>query len=218
VPAPLTLVALACGSLAALILVTYLFWRPALTGAVKVWLLLGLGVFPIGLAATGNVQGYERTKERGFCGSCHVMGPYEADSNDGKSASLASRHARNRLFGDENCYVCHADYGMYGTVVTKLGGLEHVRKYFTEYRSMPLAEAREKIHLYRPFSNSSCMECHSTELAIWQKTADHRASLQDVRDGRISCASAGCHGYAHPFSKPAGSSGESPPRPEGRLP
>jgi hypothetical protein len=30
------------------------------------------------------------------------------------------------------------------------------------------------------------------------------SSLQAVREQRISCASPGCHGFAHPFSKPEG--------------
>jgi len=32
---------------------------------------------------------------------------------------------------------------------------------------------------------------------------DHKSTLDDVRSGRLSCASGGCHGFAHPFWKPA---------------
>lgn len=195
---------LACISafLAAAILVGYIVRRPPLTAATKLWLFLGLAVFPIAAAAAGNVEGYERTKARTFCGSCHVMTPYTSDSSDMTSHSLASRHGRNNLFGAENCYVCHADYGMYGTVVTKLGGMRHVYEYYTDYRTASLEEARERIHLYKPYPNSNCMQCHSTTLDVWSRVPDHKASLEDVRSGRISCASGGCHGYAHPFSKP----------------
>jgi cytochrome c-type protein NapC len=166
-------------------------------------LLLGLGVLPIGAAATGNIQGYETTEKRAFCGSCHVMSKHASDSEDPTSKSLAARHARNKLFGEDNCYMCHANYGMYGTVLTKMGGMRHVWLYYTEYRSVPLGDALKTIHLREPYPNESCMECHSTDNAIWLRVPDHASSLDEVRAGRISCASGGCHGYAHPFDKPA---------------
>ena len=198
---PLALLALASAAVAGAILVTYLVRRPELHHATKMWLLLGLGVLPITAAMAGNVEGFEATKSRAFCGSCHVMVPHTSDSNDRMSLSLASRHARNKLFGDENCYVCHADYGMFGTVATKLGGMKHVWKYYTEYRTTSLEEARKTIHLYEPYPNQSCMQCHSTQTALWLTVPDHKASLEDVRASRISCASGGCHGFAHPFTK-----------------
>src|SRR6266487_4452934 len=144
---PLTLVALVCAGFSAMILLAYLFIRPPLAGATKRWLLLGLGVFPVGAAVAGNVQGFEATKERKFCSSCHVMIAHTSDSEQIDSLSLASRHARNPLFGKENCYVCHADYGMFGTVLTKLGGMRHVWMYLTEYRQQTLEEAIKTIHL-----------------------------------------------------------------------
>jgi hypothetical protein len=98
--------------------------------------------------------------------------------------------------------VCHADYGMFGTVLTKLGGMRHVWLYVTEYRNVPLEEAKKTIHLVKPYRNSNCMQCHSTELPIWQRVPDHKSSMQEVRQQKVSCASAGCHGYAHPFTKP----------------
>jgi cytochrome c-type protein NapC len=201
---PISLSSIACALGAAAILVGFLVRRPTLSAATKVWLLFGLGVLPIGAATTGNVQGYETTKARSFCGSCHVMDPHANDAADRGSGSLASRHSRNALFGDESCYGCHADYGMFGTVTTKLGGMRHVYEYYlTPYRTMPLEEAKTKIHLYKPFSNETCMHCHSTELDIWSKVKEHRSSLEEVRSNRVSCASVGCHGWAHPMTKPA---------------
>lgn len=203
---PLTVVALGCAAASALILVGYLALRPSWTVATKVVLLLGLGVFPIGAAAAGNIVGYERTKARSFCGDCHVMVDHRDDSDNAKSGSLSSRHARNKLFGNENCYTCHEDYGMFGTVLTKLGGMRHVWLYYTEYRNTTLTEARETIHIRHPFPNENCMQCHSTETALWLKNPDHRETLSDLRADRISCASAGCHGYAHPNFRPAAES------------
>ena len=131
------------------------------------------------------------------------MVPHASDSEDRSSGSLASRHARNALFGGENCYVCHADYGMFGTILTKLGGLKHVYMYATHYRDVTLEEAKKSIHLYKPYPNENCMQCHSTRLDLWLRTPDHKTTLTEVRENRISCASAGCHGFAHPFTTPA---------------
>jgi cytochrome c nitrite reductase small subunit len=197
---PLAVVEIACAGLSAVVLIAYLVFRPPLVRATKIWLLLGLGVFPIGAAFSGNVHGFEATKEREFCGSCHVMALHRADSDDPKSDSLASRHARNAMFGSENCYVCHANYGMFGTILTKAGGLRHVWLYLTEYRSTPVEEAKRTIHLREPAQmDGNCMQCHSTKDTLWLKVPDHRATVNDTRGDRLSCASAGCHGIAHPF-------------------
>lgn len=201
---PFVLAALATAGVSAAILLWYLAFRPALTRATKVVLLLGIGVLPIATAATGNVAGYNATKTTAFCASsCHVMVPYGQDSWDPASTSLAARHARNEEFGSENCYACHADYGMFGTVVTKIGGMRHVYEYLTHFRTMTLDEARDKIHLRLPFSNAACIRCHSMQNPLWNKVGDHASSAQELRTGKVSCASEGCHGVAHPFSKPA---------------
>ncbi|HEY5945469.1 MAG TPA: NapC/NirT family cytochrome c [Kofleriaceae bacterium] len=199
---PLIAVALGCAALAAGVLVWYLLRRPRLTRATKIILLFGIGLLPIGTAMTGNYAGFEATKQRRFCGSCHVMTPYSSDSADPRSTTLAARHGRNAMFGPENCYTCHANYGMFGTVKTKLGGLRHVYEYVFHYHDMPLDEARRKIHIREPFQNSTCIHCHSTQNPDWNAIADHKSTLDRVRAGTVSCASEGCHGPAHPFSKP----------------
>lgn len=193
--------ALACAGASALLMVWFLIRRPTLSRATKIVLLLGIGVLPLSTATTGSVSGFEATKTRRFCGSCHVMTPYGADSDDLHSTTLAARHARNGLFGDENCYGCHANYGMYGTVLTKLGGLRHVYEYALHYRNMSLAEARATIHIRTPFQNATCMHCHSTQGPTWNAVKEHASLLDRLRGGAVSCASVGCHGPAHPFSK-----------------
>jgi cytochrome c-type protein NapC len=199
---PLAMIALGAAALAATILLWFLFTRPPLTRVTRVVLLVGIGALPITTAATGNLNGYFATKSRAFCGGCHVMKPYAQDSDDPKSTTLAARHARNPHLGEDNCYYCHADYGMFGTVTTKIGGMRHVYEYLFHYRNMPLEESRTAIHLRGRYSNNTCMQCHSTELPAWQAIGDHKASLDDIRADKTSCASAGCHGPAHPFSKP----------------
>jgi nitrate/TMAO reductase-like tetraheme cytochrome c subunit len=198
---PLLAAAIGCAGASAVLMLWYLVRRPALSHATKIVLLAGIGVLPLATATTGNVAGFEATKTRNFCGSCHVMTPYSADSEDPRSTTLAARHARNALFGDENCYACHANYGMYGTVLTKLGGLRHVYEYSLHYRNMSLEDARATIHIREPFQNATCMHCHSTEGPLWNKVPEHASLLPRLRNGEVSCASAGCHGPAHPFSK-----------------
>jgi cytochrome c-type protein NapC len=195
-------VTLACAAVAVVILVWYVVVHPPLHRTTKLWLLLGLGVFPIAAAAGSNVQGYEATQHRVFCGSCHVMTPYAQDSNDPNSKTLSATHARNQYFGADNCYACHADYGMFGTVVTKLGGMRHVWLAMTEFRGVSLEESKKRIHLLKPYPNQNCMQCHSTTTWIWRRVPDHASALDDVVAGRVGCASPGCHGYAHPYTKP----------------
>lgn len=192
---------LACAAIAAAIVVWYLVRRPPLTPMIRVVLLLGIAVFPIGAALTGNVAGYEVTQTRRFCGSCHVMTPYTRDAGDPDSHSLAAIHARNPWFGDRNCYVCHSDYGMFGTVATKIAGMKHVYEYYARYQSMPVEQALREIELYNPFDNRACMQCHTTRTPTWAELADHRGMAEAVRAGRVSCVGGGCHGPAHPFSK-----------------
>jgi nitrate/TMAO reductase-like tetraheme cytochrome c subunit len=194
--------ALACAGVATLLMLWFLIRRPTLSRATKILLLFGIGLLPLSTAATGNVAGFEATKTRRFCGSCHVMTPYSDDSSNLHSTTLAARHARNGLFGDENCYGCHANYGMYGTVITKLGGLRHIYEYTLHYRNMSLAEARATIHIRTPFQNATCMHCHSTQGPSWNAVKEHASLIDRLRSGAVSCASAGCHGPAHPFSKP----------------
>jgi cytochrome c-type protein NapC len=183
-------------------LLWFLFRRPALDGRVKLVLFVAFGVLPIGSALTGNIAGFEHTKARRFCGSCHVMTPYRADSGNPESKSLAAAHARNEEFGLNNCYECHRDYGAFSTVMTKIGGMRHVYEYYTHYYKVDVKTALAEIELYHPFANAACVRCHSTETTTWSKVGDHRSSLESLRSGRVSCVSDGCHGPAHPFSKP----------------
>jgi len=207
---PIAWTALGSAALSALLLLWYLIRRPPLERATKVVLLLAIGVFPIMTASTGNLAGYEATKTRRFCGSCHVMTPYATDSEDPTSTSLAASHARNRAFGHENCYACHADYGMFGTVTTKIGGLRHVYEYLFHFRSLSVEEALPRIHLIKPFPNGNCTRCHSMSAASWQQVGDHGSLREELDHSDVSCVGSGCHGPVHPFSKKGRSPGGAP--------
>jgi nitrate/TMAO reductase-like tetraheme cytochrome c subunit len=198
---PFFVLALVTTGGAAVLLLWFLLRRPKVTRATKIILLFAIGVLPLMTAANGNIAGYHAMKTRNFCGSsCHVMTPYKNDSENPNSMGLAARHGRNATFGDENCYTCHADYGMFGTITTKLGGLRHVYEYTLHYHQLSLDEALPKIRIRSPFPNATCIRCHSTENPLWNKIGDHASLLVEIRAGTTSCASAGCHGPAHPFS------------------
>lgn len=197
----LSLTALGFAIAAAAILIWFLLRRPPLSRTTKVILLFGIGVFPIGSALTGNLAGYQRTMKVDFCGSCHTMGPYVEDVRNPDSTTLASMHSRNPMFGGEACYTCHANYGMFGTISTKASGMKHVWHYYTHYRSVPIEQSLPQIELYEPYPNGNCMQCHSTTLTGWNETPEHASSAELVRSGELGCASEGCHGPAHPFSK-----------------
>lgn len=196
---------LATAGVAVLLLLHHVVFRPKLTNATRVRLLLGLGIFPAATAALTTAEGMHKTTTREFCGSCHVMDAHYKDAMDPESLSLASRHGRNAFIGESNCYTCHADYGMLGYPLTKLTGMKHVYMYyFAGYRSMPLEQAVREIRVVKPYPNSNCMQCHSGRLESWRNVREHAAMLEDLEANKVACASAGCHGYSHPFSKKAG--------------
>jgi nitrate/TMAO reductase-like tetraheme cytochrome c subunit len=184
------------------ILLYYLIKKPPLALAMKLWLFLGLGVLPSVTALSSTVAGMERTTHREFCGSCHVMTAHFENAVDPAAQSLAARHSRNPFFGEHSCYVCHADYGMYGYPMTKLGGLRHVYFYYLGgYDKMSLEQAKREIHLAKPYDNVNCRQCHTTTASGWRDIPDHKSLQTELTSNKVSCASAGCHGFAHPFTK-----------------
>ena len=196
--------ALGSAAIAAGILLWFLIKKPALDLRVKLIMFAGLGVFPTITAGTSTVAGMEQTTKREFCGSCHTMDFHAEDAMDPSRQSLAARHSRNPFFGQESCYVCHADYGMYGYALTKAGGMRHVYEYYLGgYGQMTLEEAKKAIHLLKPYDNLNCRQCHTTSLADWRRVPDHESLKVELMNNTVSCASAGCHGYAHPFTKAA---------------
>lgn len=194
--------ALAAAALASLLLLHHLIFRPKVTPRVRMRLLFGLGVLPAAAAALSTAEGMHRTTERTFCGSCHVMTEHLKDVENPESTSLAARHGRNHMNGPTNCYVCHADYGMLGYPLTKLNGMKHVYHYYIgHYGKMPIEQALKEIRVAKPFPNSNCMQCHSGKLDSFKHVREHTALEEDLLSNKVACASAGCHGYSHPFNK-----------------
>lgn len=213
-PSLLGIIAIVAAVSAAAVLIAHLVKKPALDVRTKVRLFLGLAVLPTVTGTATTADGMHSTTEREFCGSCHVMGRHASDAKDGESQSLAARHSRNPYFGAQSCYVCHADYGMLGYPMTKLNGMRHVHEYYLGgFRSMTLEEALPKIHLRKPYDNTNCRQCHTGTLKHWGEIPEHVSLEKELAENRVSCTSSGCHGYAHPFTKPDGDQAHSPPRP-----
>ena len=193
----LKLIALLCAVCSLVVMGWYLVRRPHLNRTTKVLLLLGLGVLPAVVSLTGNIASFEYTMSRPFCGSCHVMGPYLRDAEDPKSMSLAATHSRNGKYGENSCYTCHADYQIFGAITTKLNGMRHLYFYITEYANTgPDGEGGPPIHIYQPFKNDKCMQCHSTWGKVYLET--HGEQVDGIRSGDLNCID--CHDDIHPLA------------------
>lgn len=199
---PFGALTLVTAAIAASIQLHHLIFRPKLTAGVRMRLLLGLAVFPFMAAVASTGSGMMRTTEPTFCGSCHVMETHLQDLQDPKSTSLASRHSRSHIIGPTACYTCHADYGMLGYPLTKLTGMMHVYHYYLGgFRSWSLEKFHAEIRTARPYPNQNCQQCHSGTLASFLNVKEHVSLADELAQNKVSCASAGCHGVAHPFSK-----------------
>jgi len=185
--------ALGLGLAGAAIVVGFLLRRPILTPMAKIVLFLGLFVLPTGSAFMGNVSNMEASKNVEFCNGCHVMDSYVRDVRNPSSVSLASVHGRLPAFRDDACYACHADYGMFGGVTTKIGGMHHVEAFYTDDWTAPGHRAPK---LYKPYDMRKCLDCHDP----LRKGAplEHQVHAEKLKSREIACSASGCHGPPHP--------------------
>jgi nitrate/TMAO reductase-like tetraheme cytochrome c subunit len=186
------------------IVVSLVVYRGRQTEGSALWLhLLSLGVLPLVLLAIGQFATLEYATEVQFCGSCHLtMKPYIDDLRNPKSASLASLHAQNRMGPGTECYSCHANYGVHGTISAKLTGLRHVYKYNTGTYHLPLK-------MPEPFENTLCLKCHNGAKRFMAQDVhlENGKVSEELRTNKTECVS--CHAPAHdiPQVKKAGGSG-----------
>jgi NapC/NirT cytochrome c family, N-terminal region len=181
----------------ACIVTSRLLYRNRQTEGNALWLhLLGLGAFPLFLVAVGNFAVLEGATEVKFCGACHLtMKPYIADLHNPKSQSLASLHFQNRFARGTECYACHANYGIHGTMQAKLTGLRHVYKYWTGTYRLPLT-------LPTPYENELCLKCHNGAKRFMAEEIhlDVGEVSKTLRTGETECI--GCNAPAHDVPKP----------------
>jgi len=175
------------------ILVSLVFFRGRQTYGNALWLnLLALAVLPLVLIPIGNFAVFETATEVKFCGTCHlVMKPYVDDLHNVKSDSLASAHYQQRSSPGTECYSCHSDYGIHGTIAAKMEGMRHVYKYWTSTYTFP-------IKMYQPFTNEQCLKCHNGAKAFMSQAIhlnDQNQVSSDLLTDDTNCTQ--CHGPAH---------------------
>ena len=155
------------------------------------WLLVAVGLVPIMVAFMTFAHGLESTTTVSACGSCHVMTPFVQDLQDVKSDTLAATHFKNRFIRESQCYTCHSDYGLGGTLKAKLAGLGHVWRYTTGFYEMP-------IKIGQPYPNFRCLGCHG-ESQRFLNSETKKGIMPELMSGQTSCLT--CHGPAHPGQK-----------------
>lgn len=151
-------------------------------------LFIGLVVLPLVVTFFGYSQGMSGMETVRACGGCHTMTTHIADLRDPASESLAAVHFKNRYIRTDQCYACHSDYGLMGTLSAKIDGLRHVIHYVGGTYTLP-------IKIAHPYSNVRCLTCHG-ESQKFLKSAGHPDEVRpQLVSGQESCVT--CHGPAH---------------------
>jgi cytochrome c-type protein NapC len=181
-------------------LVVFIILRPSVTRQPEGKTLAFLGVFllPALTLYLGFDRHMEQSKTRAFCLSCHVMQKYgQSLYVDDKEYIPAVHFQNNFVPRDKACFTCHTDYALYGDYRAKLRGLRHL---FVQYAGV----VPDTIHLYSPFNNRECLQCHG-ESRRFNANAGHHDSdttMVAMRAGRLSCLTSGCHDVAHDVHNP----------------
>jgi cytochrome c nitrite reductase small subunit len=153
--------------------------------------LLALIVLPATAALLANYHTFEGVHEVDGCASCHVMLPMVNDMRDPGSETLAALHYKNRWIADNQCYHCHSDYGLGGSLEAKMTGFRHLARYTTGTYHEPI-QARVK------FDNNNCLHCHE-KAPKWVAVEPHVEALPDLRANKLTCVE--CHGAPHPTAE-----------------
>lgn len=172
----------------AIIVYSLVRYRGRVTGPIS-WglLIVGVGILPALTSGFGTILVFERAEHVSFCLSCHLtMQPFVDDMRNPKSDSLAALHYKNGYIPDDQCYVCHTSYGMFGTVKAKESGMMDVFEYFTHSYHFP-------IKLREPYPNTDCLKCHAGSVK-WR--SDHAPYAEAIYAGKMKCLQ--CHGMEHP--------------------
>ena len=170
-------------------------WRSlggaGLTPTARGWLFVAVGLVPVMVAFLSFAHGLESSTTVSACGSCHVMTPFVEDLRNPQSETLAAVHFKNRYIRDNQCYTCHSDYGLGGTLKAKLAGLGHVWRYTTGLYDVP-------IKIAQPYPNFRCLGCHG-ESQKFLTSPTMKPMLPELMSGQTPCLT--CHGPAHPVQK-----------------
>ena len=175
-----------------------LAWRHLRSSGVSAvtrgWLFVAVGLVPVMVAFLSFAHGLEQSSTVNSCGSCHVMTPFVADLRNVRSETLAATHFKNRYIQDHQCYTCHSDYGLGGTLRAKLEGLGHVWRYTTGRYELPITIAR-------PYANVRCLGCHGASQKFLSAAGHPQEEMPNLISGKTSCLD--CQGPAHPVQQKA---------------
>jgi|TARA_B100002003_G_scaffold180461_1_gene168472 nitrate/TMAO reductase-like tetraheme cytochrome c subunit len=153
------------------------------------WLTFGsLFAAPAVVTGMANYHVFEGTKEVSSCANCHVMRPIVNDMRNPDSQTLAARHYKNRWIASKQCFTCHADYGLHGSMKAKTDGFRHLVKYTTGLYEEP-------IEFKGRYNNGNCLKCHEGT-DKWEAVSSHQAIRPKLGNSSISCTN--CHGIPHP--------------------
>jgi len=173
-------------------------WRSLRGGGVtptaRGWLLVSVGLVPLMIAFLSFAHGLEESATVSSCGSCHVMKPFVEDLRNVKSDTLAATHFKNGYIRENQCYTCHSDYGLAGTIKAKFAGLGHVWRYTTGSYELP-------IKIASPYPNVRCLGCHGASQKFLNSDGHPKEEMQNLMNGTVQCIA--CHGPAHPEQKKA---------------
>ncbi len=178
-----------------IVLYTLIRYRGRTAGAVS-WALLALGIALVPLAMTGfgTILVFDKAERVEFCQSCHLtMNVFVQDMHNPKSNSLAAVHFKNLYIPDNQCYVCHTSYGMFGTVEAKESGMYDVYKYYTGIFLHGGHFAKAKMR--SPYPNHDCLKCHA-QSAKWLGHEEHQTVKEQLFKDEMKCLD--CHGSEHP--------------------
>jgi len=161
--------------------------RGGVTTASKALLFGAILVLPIVVVFLATAHGLEQSMRTEACGHCHIMKGHLDDLRNPKSDTLAAVHFKNRYITEYQCYTCHSDYGMGGTVRAKIEGLGHTIRNLTGHYELPLKIAH-------PYQNVRCLSCHAGATRFLAK--HEKEQIPRLMTGKDSCLD--CHGPAHP--------------------
>jgi cytochrome c nitrite reductase small subunit len=157
----------------------------------KIIAFLALIVLPAGAMFLANYHTFEGTHEVRGCAGCHVMLPMVNDMEDPNSSTLAARHFKNRWIAENQCFHCHSDYGLSGSLEAKMTGFRHLARYTTRTYHEPI---RARTH----FDNKNCLNCHGAT-ARFEGVKSHQTAYAQLISNQMICLN--CHGQAHPNSE-----------------
>lgn len=164
--------------------------KGSLKPSVKRLSLLSIIVIPILIMFTANYHVFETSKTVSACMNCHIMKPMGNDMLDASSQTLAARHMKNHWIKENQCYGCHKDYGLNGTLKAKTDGYRHLMRYITGTYTEPIVYRGE-------FNSDNCLSCHQGTPAF-DKLKVHQPVVLNLQGDAPTMSCMNCHGRAHP--------------------